>query len=151
MNSIISEDRLFDHKFIEEVNNMSVLKEDKDYTKMKLSRVIDSFFQKSSVITGNTSLQSYCKDSQVSMFSKQTSTSRLIPEARTLAALERDPECRFAAQLLRQRLGNKMVADAETTRNVVQKIQRRLIERRRLQLMSPSLNKKDVKLKKLDK
>ena len=59
MNSIISEDKLFDNKFIEEVKNMSTLKDNKEYKKMKLSRIIDSFVENSSIMVANVTAQSY--------------------------------------------------------------------------------------------
>ena len=118
---------LFDSKFIEEVNNMSYLIENKEYSKMKLSRIIDSFIEKSSIIA-NSTVQSNCKESQASMFSK-TSTSNLIPEGRMLKALEKDPQWRFSAQLLNQKLVNRMIADRETTRKAIINIQKRLLEK----------------------
>ena len=118
---------LFDSKFIEEVNNMSYLIENKEYSKMKLSRIIDSFIEKSSIIA-NSTVQSNCKESQASMFSK-TSTSNLMPEGRMLKALEKDPQWRFSAQLLNQKLVNRMIADRETTRKAIINIQKRLLEK----------------------
>jgi hypothetical protein len=90
MHSIMSENKLFDYKFIEEVNSQKLLKENKQYNKMKLSRIIDSFLQNSSIMI-NTSQQSNIKETSGSMFSKQTSSSKLIPE-KTLQILEKDPD-----------------------------------------------------------
>lgn len=121
----VSSERLFDNKFIDEVNNMSYLVDNKEYHKMKLSRIIDSFIENSSII-GNSTVQSNLKESQASMFSK-TSTLHLIPERKTLKVLEKDPHCRFAAQLLNQKLVNRMIADRETTRKAIMNIQQRLL------------------------
>ena len=90
MNSIISDDKLFDNKFIEEVKNTSKLVNNKEYSKMKLSRIIDSFMENSSIMVANVTAQSYL-ESQSSMFSR-TGTMKMIPEERTLKALERDPQ-----------------------------------------------------------
>lgn len=127
MDSIISEDRLFDNKFIEEVKNISPLIENKEYNKMKLSRLIDSFVENSSLMAANVTVQSYL-ESQASMFSR-TGTLKMIPEENTLKALEKDPQWRFAAQLLNQKLVNRMVADRETTQKAIMSIQKRLIEK----------------------
>lgn len=91
MNSIMSEERLFDQKFIEEVKKMPYLEEKKDYEKMKLSRIIDSFLQNSSVMLTNKTHQSSIRESTGSMFSRHTSQSKLIPD-KTLQVLEKDPE-----------------------------------------------------------
>ena len=94
---------------------------------MKLSRIIDSFVENSSIMVANVTAQSYL-ESQASMFSR-TGTFKMMPEERTLKALEKDPQWRFAAQLLNQKLINKMVADRETTRKAIMSIQKRLLEK----------------------
>lgn len=106
---------------------MSYLIDNKEYSKMKLSRIIDSFIENSSII-GNSVVRSSLKESQASIFSK-TSTFHLIPEGKTLKVLEKDPEWRFAAQLLNQKLVNRMIADRETTRKAIINIQKRLLEK----------------------
>jgi hypothetical protein len=150
MDSMLSEDRMFNQKFIEEVKNMSYLKDKKNYTNMRLSRILDSFVQNSSIMGGNTTMQSNMKESTASMFSKHTSSSRLIPE-RTLQVLEREPDCKFSAQLLHQRLVKKMIADPETTRKAIYNIQKKLLEKKRRQIAKENLEKKEAKVKKLDK
>lgn len=139
MDSIISEDRLFDNKFIEEVKNISPLIESKEYSKMKLSRLIDSFVENSSLMVANVTAKSYL-ESQASMFSR-TGTLKMIPEENTLKAMEKDPQCRFAAQLLNQKLVNRMVADRETTRKAIMSIQKRLIENQRMKITTPKPEK----------
>ena len=94
---------------------------------MKLSRLIDSFVENSSLMAANVTVQSYL-ESQASMFSR-TGTLKMIPEENTLKALEKDPQWRFAAQLLNQKLVNRMVADRETTQKAIMSIQKRLIEK----------------------
>jgi hypothetical protein len=105
------EERLFDNKFILEVKNTRYLEEKKEYDKMRFSRILDSFLENSSVM--HSSSRSMSKDQTESIFSKQTSFSKLIPEQKQLQTLEKDPEYRFQAQMLQQWKSNRMVADSE--------------------------------------
>jgi hypothetical protein len=149
MHSIMSENMLFDEKFIEDVKNQSIFKENKEYNKMKLSRIIDSFLQNSSIMI-NTSQQSNVREMTGSMFSKQTSSSRLMPEEKTLKILERDPDCRFSAQILQQRRIRKISIDPETYKKAIVTIQRKLIENRRAQIEKEKNEKRDSRLKKFE-
>ena len=117
------EGNLFDHKFIEEVNSIKYLKDKKDYDKMPLPNILNSFLKGSSIMQNNSITYSGIGESSTRMFSKVTSASKVIPE-KTLKNLERDPEWRFSAQILLRRRVNKMVTDPETVKKAVLSIQK---------------------------
>ena len=132
MDSIISEERLFDNKFIQDVKYMQV------------SGVIDSFFQQSSLLIGNKTMQSIMNKSQGSMFSKMTSTSKMIPKE-TLNKVEEDTDCIFSVEILKQRLNGIKVADHETTKKAVENIQRKLLQMKRKKISKQSKKEEQFK------
>lgn len=150
INSIISDDKLFDNKFIEEVKNMSVLKENKHYSRMKFSSVISSFLQNSSLMIGNNTMQSIINKSQASMFSKMTSSSKMIPQEQ-LNKLEEEPDWKFSVQILQQRLRGIQIADADTTKKAITTIQNKLMKMKILRENSIKLSKKEEFVNKMDK
>lgn len=150
MSSIMSEERLFDQKFIEEVKKTSYLPENKEYKKMKLSRILDSFLQSSSVM-GNITLNTNAREVTASLFSKATESSKMIPEVKTLQCLEKDPDLKFSAQILHQRMNNKLATDPETTKVLILNIQRKLIEKKRKEIAKAKAAKREAKRKNLDK
>lgn len=149
MSSIMSEERLFDQKFIEEVKNQKYLKDKKNYKRMKLSGILDSFLQNSSVMI-NTSQQSNMKETTGSIFSKVNESSRIIPE-KTLKILEKEPDLKFSAQVLHQRMYNKLATDPETKKVLILNIQRKLLDKRRKDIAKAKAEKRESRKKAQDK
>lgn len=149
-NSLISEERLFDKKFIEEVKNMTVLKQSKNYNNMKVSSIINSFLQNSSLMVGNNTMNSIINKSHASAFSKMTASSKNIP-MEVLSKLENEPDCKFSVQILTQKLHGIRIADQETTKKAVDKIKNKILELQRRRDSSPKLLKKEIQIKKFDK
>ena len=149
MNSIMAEDRLFDQKFIEDVKNQSYLPEKKEYNKMKLSRILDSFMNNSSRLS-NTSQLSQFMEMTGSLFSKINESSTSIPQ-RTLQALEKEPDFKFSAEVLHQRVYNKLAADPETSKVLILNIQRKLLEKKRREIERAKAEKREAKRKAADK
>lgn len=145
----IHEEKLFDSKFIQEVKNMKYLEDKKEYEKMRFSRILDSFLENSSVM--HTSARSISKDQTESIFSKQTSFSKLIPEQKQLQNLEKDPEFRFQAQMLQQWKSNRMVADTEFIKKCIGKLNSKICENKRKQLAKERISREEAKIKSLSK
>jgi hypothetical protein len=143
------EERLFDNKFILEVKNTRYLEEKKEYDKMRFSRILDSFLENSSVM--HSSSRSMSKDQTESIFSKQTSFSKLIPEQKQLQTLEKDPEYRFQAQMLQQWKSNRMVADSEFIKKCIGKLNSKICENKRKQLTRERILREEAKIKSLSK
>lgn len=149
-NSIISEDRLFDNKFIEEVKHMPVLKQTKNYQLMKMSSIINSFLQNSSLMVGNNTMNSIINKSHASAISKMTNSSKNIP-FEVLQKFENEPDCRFSVQILNQKLHGIRIADPETTKKAVEKIKNKILELQRKRNGSPKAMKKEILIKRFDK
>lgn len=150
MNSIMSEEKLFDPKFIEEVKLQKYLPDRKDYKKMKLSRILDSFLQNSSIMLSK-SLHSTFKDTNASIFSRISESINMIPPE-ALEWLKKKPEFWFTADVLNQRAKNKLITDHDTGKAIAFRITRALFAQKRKEVAKQKEEeKKEAKRKINDK
>ena len=74
----------------------------------------------------------------------------MIPE-KTLKRLEREPELKFSADILHQRMKSRLVTDPETSKALILNIQKKLLEKRRKEISRSKLEKSKSKKRTNDK